>query len=100
MPWHLYVVRTFAGALYTGIATNVQRRYQEHASGSPKAARFLRANPPRELVFKRRIGSHSLALKVEYRFKRLPKRDKESIIRAGKVRFDRKTGEIRRSCEA
>jgi predicted GIY-YIG superfamily endonuclease len=40
MTWHLYVVRTVKGSLYAGIATNVKRRYQEHATGSPKAARF------------------------------------------------------------
>ncbi len=94
--WHLYIVRTVGGALYAGIATDVRRRYQEHATGGPKAARFLRANPPSEIAFKRRIGSRSLALKVEYRVKRLPKREKEAIVRAGKLRFDRETGEIRR----
>ena len=95
MTWHLYVVRAVNGSLYAGIATNVRRRYQEHVAGGPRAARFLRANPPKELVFKRRIGSRSLALKVEYRFKRLPKRDKEAIVRAGGLRFDRETGTIR-----
>ncbi len=94
VPWYLYVIRTIKGTLYAGITTNVRRRYQEHVTGSPKAARFLRANPPQDLVFKRRIGSHSLALKVEYRFKQLSKRNKETIIRAGKLRFDRETGAI------
>lgn len=96
LTWYLYVIRTVSGALYAGIATDVRRRYQEHATGGPKSAKFLRANPPKKLVLKRRIGSRSLALKVEYRFKRLPKRDKEGVVRAGKVRFDRGTGEIRR----
>ena len=95
VTWHLYVIRTIGGCLYAGIATDVRRRYQEHATGGPKAARFLRANPPRELVLKRRIGSRSLALKVEYRFKQLPKQDKEAIIRAGRLSLDRKSGEIR-----
>ena len=95
MTWHLYVIRTVGGCLYTGIATDVRRRYQEHATGSPKAAKFLRAHPPRELVFMRRIGSRSLALKVEYRFKQLSKQDKEAAIRTGKFRIDRKSGAIR-----
>ena len=60
MTWHLYVIRTVDGCLYAGIATDVRRRYQEHATGGPKAARFLRAKAPKELVFKRRIGSRSL----------------------------------------
>jgi putative endonuclease len=93
--WYLYVIRATHGSLYAGITTDVGRRYREHAAGGPKAARFLRANPPQELVFKRRIGSRSLALKVEYRFKRLPKRDKEAIVTAGRLRFDHESGAIR-----
>ena len=92
--WHLYVVRTLRGSLYAGIATNVQRRYQEHVDGGPRAAKFLLANPPGELVFKRRIGPRALALKVEYRFKRLSKQDKETIVRTGKLRIDRESGEV------
>jgi putative endonuclease len=94
--WHLYVIRAVGGCLYAGIATDVERRYREHATGGPKAARFLRAKPPQRLVFTRRIGSRSLALKVEYRFKQLPKQAKEAIVRAGRLRFDRTSGEIRR----
>jgi putative endonuclease len=96
VTWHLYVGRTVKGSLYTGVTTNVRRRYQEHVSGGRKAAKFLRANPPKELVFKRRIGTRSLALKVEYRFTQLSKRRKEAIVRTGKLRFDRESGEIER----
>ena len=28
--WFLYLVRTASGALYTGIATDVERRFAEH----------------------------------------------------------------------
>ena len=94
--WYLYVIRTVGGALYAGITTDVRRRYQEHAAGGPKAARFLRAHPPQELVLKRSVRSRCLALMVEYRFKQLPKRTKEAIVEAGKLSFDRMTGQIRR----
>ena len=96
VTWHLYVIRTVGGCLYTGIATDVRRRYREHAKGGPKSAKFLRAHPPRELVFARRLGSRSLALKVEYWFKQLSKPDKETLVRAGKLRIDRTSGKIRR----
>ena len=95
MTWYLYVVRTVGGSLYAGITTNVSRRYQEHVSGGPQAARYLRANPPKELAFERRVGPRALALKVEYRFKQLCKRDKEAIVRAGRLYFDTKSGKIR-----
>jgi putative endonuclease len=92
--WHLYVIRTASGSLYAGVATNVRRRYQEHVSGGPKAAKYLRANPPKELVLSRRVGIRPLALKVEHRFKQLPKRRKEAVVRAGRLLFDRVSGEI------
>lgn len=92
--WYLYVIRTVGGSLYAGIATDVKRRYQEHACGGTRAARFLRAHPPRELVLTCRIGSRSLALKAECRFKRLPKRDKEAVVSAGRLRMGRETGEL------
>ena len=95
--WYLYVIRTVTGALYAGITTNVKRRYQEHVACGPKAARFLQANPPRELVFKRRVGSRPLALKVEYWFKQLSKKRKEAIVLAGKLRYDRVSGKIQPS---
>lgn len=94
MTWHLYVIRTASGSLYAGITTDIRRRYQEHLAGGPRAAKYLRANPPKELVLSRRVGPRPLALKVEWRFKRLTKRRKEAIVRAGRLRFDRRTGEI------
>lgn len=93
--WYLYVIRCVDGSLYAGITTDVRRRYWEHAGGGRRAARFLRAHPPQGLVFRRRIATRSLALKVEYRFKQLSKRDKEVVITAGRVRIDRKSGESR-----
>ena len=94
VTWHLYVVRTASGSLYAGISTDVRRRWREHLAGGPRAAKYLRANPPRELLLTRRIGHRALALKVEYRFKQLPKRRKEAIVKAGRLHFHRETGQI------
>jgi putative endonuclease len=90
--WYLYVIRCVDGSLYAGITTDVRRRYREHAGGGPRAARYLRAHPPQELVFWRRIATRSLALKAEYNFKQLSKRAKEAVVRAGRIRIERKTG--------
>lgn len=93
--WHLYVVRTVDGALYTGIATDVERRYEEHLSRSSRSARYLRAHPPSELVLSQLIGDRSLALKVEHHFKRLARPLKQRAVEAGELLFDPETGEIR-----
>jgi putative endonuclease len=83
--WHLYLVRTRTGTLYTGIATDIERRFAEHQSQSGKCARYLCGRAPLQLVFSRRIGSRSLALKAEGYIKKLPKTQKERLIRSPRI---------------
>jgi len=78
--WHLYLLRVGDGSLYTGIATDVERRLTEHVAGTGKGSKYLRGRGPLGLVFQREIGDHGLALKVEHRVKRLAKREKERIV--------------------
>ncbi len=77
LPWHLYMVRTRHGQLYTGITQDIARRFIEHQEGSNKAAKYLKGKGPLKLVFQQEIGSHSLALKAEIAFKKLSKKQKE-----------------------
>ena len=92
--WHLYVVRTSDGSLYAGIATDVERRFREHLAQGSRTPGYLRAHKPRELTFFQAIGGRGLALRVEYRFKRLSKEAKERIVGSGRMSFDQETGEI------
>ncbi|OIO69278.1 MAG: hypothetical protein COW19_07235 [Zetaproteobacteria bacterium CG12_big_fil_rev_8_21_14_0_65_55_1124] len=79
--WFIYMIRCKDDQLYTGISTDVQRRFAEHQSG--KGAKYLRGRGPLQLVFQQQAGSHSEALKAELAIKKLSKADKESIIRSG-----------------
>lgn len=76
--WHLYLVRLKNGHLYTGITTDVERRFSEHQKG--KGAKFLRGREGLELVFNRAVGDRSSALKIEAAVKKLPKQKKEALI--------------------
>ncbi len=76
--WSIYMVRCRDGSLYTGIATDIERRFAEHQAGT--GAKYLRGRAPLKLVFKKRIGSRSLALKIERMIKRLPKDKKERVV--------------------
>lgn len=67
--WHLYVIETAAGALYTGITTDVARRLAEHRAG--RGAKALRGKGPLHLVYHESVGAHGEALKREAAFKRL-----------------------------
>jgi putative endonuclease len=79
--WYLYMVRCRGGSLYTGIATDINRRFAEHQSG--KGAKYLRGRAPLKLAFSEKIGKRSLALKLERLIKRLPKNMKERIVTSG-----------------
>ena len=48
-PWFLYLIRTADNKLYTGITTDVERRYQQHQSG--KGAKALRGKGELTLAF-------------------------------------------------
>lgn len=76
--WSIYMVRCRDESLYTGIATDIERRFAEHQAGT--GAKYLRGRAPLKLVFKKRIGSRSLALKIERMIKRLPKDKKERVV--------------------
>ncbi len=77
--WSIYMVRCRDGELYTGIATDIDRRFAEHQSG--KGAKYLKGRAPLQLVFKKRVGSRSLALKIERLIKRLPRIKKEVVVK-------------------
>ena len=84
LDWYLYLVRCHDGSLYTGITTNVARRFAEHQENNGAGAKYLRGKGPLMLVFQKKLGSRSLALGVENRVKKLPKVRKEELIRDSK----------------
>jgi len=77
--WFLYMIRCKGNMLYTGITTDIERRFKEHLAG--KGAKFLRGKAPLELVYQTKIGNHSEALKEELRIKKLSKVLKEKMIK-------------------
>ncbi|MGD8990058.1 MAG: GIY-YIG nuclease family protein [Desulfobacterales bacterium] len=79
--WYVYMLRCRDDSLYTGIATDVERRYAEHQSN--QGAKYLRGRGPLSIVFKHRVGQRSRALKVERNIKRLPKKKKEALVETG-----------------
>ncbi|MCB2386913.1 GIY-YIG nuclease family protein [Thalassolituus alkanivorans] len=79
--WSLYLVRMASGQLYCGISTDVERRFAEHCANGAKTARALRGRGPLALVYQTAVGAHGDALRAEIRVKKLPKVEKEKLIR-------------------
>ena len=84
LDWYLYLIRCNDGALYTGITTNVARRFAEHQENNSAGAKYLRGRGPLVLVFQKKLGSRRLALGVESKVKKLSKVKKEELIRIKK----------------
>ncbi|GHC36712.1 GIY-YIG nuclease family protein [Aidingimonas halophila] len=79
--WYLYVIQMANGALYTGITTNVERRFREHREGV-RGARALRGKGPLRLYYRTAVGSRSDALKLEAWLKRQPASRKRAWVAA------------------
>ena len=81
--WYLYLIRCRDGSVYTGIATNVTRRFTEHQGKGDAGAKYLRGRGPLTLVFQKKLGSRSLASRVENSVKKMSKERKEKLIKNG-----------------
>ena len=77
--YSLYILRCRDGSLYTGIATDVERRIREHESGA-RGSRYLRGRGPLQLEFSACLGDRATAQQYEYRVKRLQRERKEALI--------------------
>ena len=80
--WSLYLISTATGSLYTGVTTDVRRRFLEHENKDRKnkGAKALRGKGPLTLVYEIVVGNRSDALKLEYRVKQLNRTNKERLI--------------------
>lgn len=76
--WYLYILRCGDGSLYTGITTDVERRFDAHREG--KGAKYTRGRGPLALVYREECGTHSAALKRELAVKRLTREQKLQLI--------------------
>lgn len=79
--WYLYILRCRDGTLYTGITTDIDKRFEAHNSG--KGAKYTRGRGPLELVYREECGDHSTALKRELEIKSFPRMKKERLILLG-----------------
>ena len=77
--WSVYIVQCRAGQLYTGIATDVARRIDEHNT-SARGSKWCRAHRPVKLVWQQLAGTRGAASQLEARIKKLRRADKLALI--------------------
>jgi putative endonuclease len=82
--WSIYILRCSDDSLYTGIATDVERRLREHEEGKI-GAKYLRGRTPISLMFQQEVGDRSRASRIEHYIKKLPKKEKERYLGSPKL---------------
>lgn len=83
--WEVYMICTRSGKLYTGITTDVERRFREHAGEKRRGARFFSISRPDAVVFRERQQNRSEATRRESEIKRMTRRQKLALIEKNPV---------------
>ncbi len=83
--WYVYIVQTSQDKLYTGIATDVQRRFQQHrdmyeARPNAKGAKYFRGHEPVAVVYQEACPNRSVASQREHAIKRMSRAQKCALI--------------------
>jgi len=76
--WYVYMVQCVDDSLYTGIATDVERRVVEHNAG--QGARYTRGRGPVTLVYREAVKDRPAALKREFAIKKLSADQKRAMF--------------------
>lgn len=78
MPYFVYLLECEDGSLYTGITTDVERRFAEHKKG--EGGHFTRAKKAKRIVYAEEHPSRSSALKREAEIKSWPREKKLALV--------------------
>jgi putative endonuclease len=78
MNWQIYIILCKDNSLYTGITTDVQRRFAQHLAGA--GAKYFRGHPPLRLVYLEEGHDRSSASRREAEIKKLRPEDKRRLI--------------------
>lgn len=78
----VYIVKCQDGSLYTGITKDLKKRMGEHYHKTGKGAKYTRSRQVVTIMMVWEAKTYSSAAKLEYRIKRLGRRDKLKVIAA------------------
>jgi len=79
MSYYVYILECSDKTLYTGIATDIERRLDEH-NNSDKGAKYTKIRRPLKLVYSEKSENRSSASKREYEIKKLSREKKLELI--------------------
>ena len=76
--WWVYIIDADDSSLYTGISTDVERRFQQHATG--KGAKYFNARQPHRIVWREKQSTRSAASQREAAIKKMSRQAKLQLI--------------------
>lgn len=80
MKWHVYIIQSTDNSYYTGITTDLKRRFQQHASGH--GAKYFNGRVPVKFVYAEGGHTRSSASKREASIKKLTKKEKAKLAKS------------------
>ena len=84
--WHVYILRCADDSLYTGVATDLERRLRQHNGELAGGARYTRGRQPVELLWSDICDDRSAAQRREAEIKALPRLEKLRLLTPAKRR--------------
>ena len=79
--YYTYMIRCKDNSIYTGITTDLNRRFEEHFNKTSKCAKYTLKHDVEKLESAWESVDRSLASKLEFYIKKLTKIEKESLIK-------------------
>ena len=76
----VYIIRCDDGSLYTGVSTDVERRFREHRD-QPRGAKYFNGRRPLGVVWREDGHTRSTAAQREAAIKKLSREQKLLLIR-------------------
>lgn len=80
--YSVYILCCVDKTLYTGVATDVKRRFLEHKRGV--GAKYTRSHKPMKIVYQEKVGTRGDAQKREAEIKKMTRAKKLDLIKLSK----------------
>lgn len=82
--YYVYLLQCADGSIYTGITTDVARRFAEHKAGT--ASHYTSARGAKKIIHTEKCADRSSALRREAAIKKLPRAQKLALARGSRKR--------------
>jgi len=79
--YYTYMIRCKGNTLYTGITTDIERRFSEHSEKDERGAKYTKSHDAVKVEAVWKSENRSQASKLEFALKKLTKQQKEELIK-------------------